>query len=168
METLITTNVPRSRLDAVVDFMIQPTGLRRPHEYHDIVPWAHKAHGEIVEGVKIPLVTFEEQAVAGVVLFQAHKTKPDVVEGKHISVAADQQGRRIGGFMVRNAEIEAMKLFPGRPIIEWDTKATNRDMQAFLRSQGYNESGQEFRYGVEHGLDVVYSKVLTLSRRARP
>lgn len=122
-------------------------------------------HGEWLEKIEHRLINKEAMALlatlgleaAGVIIFRPEDSETSSI--RNISINPNYEGRRIGSFMLRNAEHAAQEAHPGTKRIIVDTKITNSAMISFLESQGY--APEEIVDLYDSGkLDVVLSKTL--------
>jgi ribosomal protein S18 acetylase RimI-like enzyme len=131
-------------------------------DYPDYATWLLKVEAQIVSGEKRAMVARHGRQAVGAVVYGRHQTQPDAVEIKNISIVPEARGRYVGGFLVRNTEVEAVgNDFPGTSRVMVDTKTTNADMINFLNEQSYQVIDVTDLYGLGAGPDAVLEKPLS-------
>lgn len=159
MEFSFTNEIPASQTDRIVDYLLGPRLWIPNTDYPDYLDWAHRAHGELQRGTKRAMTATAGRELVGAVIYQSHKTQPDTLEIKNITVRPEARGRYIASFLLRNSEIEGARDFRSSVAVV-DTKATNIAMRRFLLTHGYGISGQTDLYGIQGGVDMVFKKRL--------
>jgi ribosomal protein S18 acetylase RimI-like enzyme len=159
MDFRFTNDYGSTRLDEVVAFMRGPRLWVPAADYPDFDAWAQRAHQELRHGGKRAIVGLAHGDVIGVLIYQRHKTSPDALELKHLSVRPDQRGRFIASFLLRNAELEGAREFSVSSVVA-DAKAQNAGIHFFLARHRYRRTAQVDLYGLGAGVDAVYCKHL--------
>lgn len=144
----------------IVDVLRQPRlWIPTEKDYPTHRSWLDKTEAQIVDGPKRAMAAYMGRDAVGAVIYQRSTEQPNLLEIRNISVSTDARGRYIGAFLLRNAELEAVRNdFIGVDEIVADTKITNEEMITFLISQGYSIKDITDLYGLGTGLDVVMSK----------
>lgn len=159
MEILFTSERTHQRADEILDYLRGPR-LWIPHlDYPDFDAWADKVHWQLKSEEKRACIGLVAGAVVGAVIYQRHKTEPDTLEIKNVTVRPDMRGRYIANFLLRNAEIEGVRDFGGHQVIV-DAKARNFAIRSYLFRNGYRVRKVEDLYGLGAGRDVVYHKAV--------
>lgn len=88
--------------------------LRRPRlwiptekDYPNHGSWLDETEDLIISGKKRAMAAYMGNDAVGTVIYQRDPNQPQSLEIRNISVSADARGRYVGGFLLRNAEIEA-------------------------------------------------------------
>ena len=144
----------------IVDVLRQPRlWIPTEKDYPNHGSWLDKTEDLIISGKKRAMAAYMGKDAVGTVIYQRDPNQSHSLEIRNISVSADARGRYVGGFLLRNAEIEAAQNdFPGIEEYVVDTKASNEEMITFLESHGYSIKDITDLYGLGAGLDVVMSK----------
>lgn len=156
MEFLFTTNVG-SRADEVIDYLRGPRLWVPKQDYPDFDAWAEKVHVQLRSEEKRAIVALASGAVIGAIIYQRHRTEPDALEVKNITVRPDVRGRYVASFLLRNAEVEGAADF-GIDRVLVDAKVRNLGVRAFLLQAGYAPRALMDLYGLGAGEDIVYGK----------
>lgn len=155
----VVTNECWNRADEVVEYLTGPR-LWIPHaSYPDFDAWIQRVHQQLKDETKRAMVALDQGSVIGAIVYQRHKTLQDAVEVKNITVRPDVRGRHLASFLLRNAEVEALREF-GRRRILVDAKADNVQIRTFLLTQRYVSLVNVDLYGLGSGSDVVFEKVV--------
>jgi len=144
----------------IVDVLRQPRlWIPTEKDYPNYTNWLDKTEDRIVSGDKRAMAAYMGKKAVGTVIYQRDPTQPTSLEIRNISVSPDARGRYIGGFLLRNAEIEAAQNdFLGVEQYVIDTKVDNGEMIAFLQTHGYSIQAIADLYGLGTGPDAVMSK----------
>ena len=164
MELTFTSDGVGGRADELVDYLRGPRLWIPQRDYPDFDRWADKVHAQLKSEEKRAIVALARRAVVGAVIYQRHKTMPEALEIKNITVRPDKRGRFVAGFLLRNAEVEGAADY-GVDEVVVDAKARNAALRAYLFRQGYRPRGVTDLYGLGAGDDVVYGK--PIGRRVR-
>lgn len=121
MEFRFTNEIPASQLDRVVDHMLGPRLWVPQGNYPDEMDWAQKAHTEISNGTKRPMVVFSGSNLVGNVVYQRDKLDSKALEIKRISVDPSVEGRYVASFLLRQAEEEGRREF-GTVVVRGDAR----------------------------------------------
>ncbi len=157
MDFRFTTGESVRRADEIADYLRGPRLWVPRTDYPDFDEWLLRAHAQLRNEEKRAVLALDRGRVAGVVLYQAHRTLPGVLELKNITVRPDVRGRHFASFMLRNAELEGSADF-GCSTAVVDAKAGNRGVRHLLLGAGWRPAGTSDLYGLGAGRDVVYSK----------
>ena len=131
------SNQPNGRnLDATSELLRQPRLWVPGGDYPDHPDWVDMALSEIAAEQKRSMVAWMGDEQVGVLVYQRHKTSPDTVEIKNLSVQPQARGRRIADFLFRQVELEGPHDFPGATRLVGDTKVTNAAMIQFALHNG--------------------------------
>ncbi len=151
----------------IVDLLLQPRlWIATEKDYPNHGSWLDKTEDLLISGKKRAMAAYMGGDAVGAVIYQRDPNRPVSLEVRNISVSADARGRYVGGFLLRNAEIEAAQNdFPGIEEIVVDTKVSNVEMISFLESQGYRITEVADLYGMDAGLDAVMTKSITVNSR---
>ncbi len=173
------TNDYYGRLDEICDRIVGPQlwfPRGRLGDYPDIGDWSQKTWSELRGGTKRAIIALEQVGrggrVMGVIIYQQHKTLPNCLELKHLSVDGEKAGRQIGSFLLRQAEVEGTREFPRVEKIVGDVKMKRADVINFMLANRYRiAQARVDLYGLVKGnggnLDVVFEKEVTrVSRRS--
>jgi len=146
----------------VVDVLRQPRlWIDTEGDYPDHSRWLGKTEAQLVDGTKRAMAAYSGLQAIGTVIYQRDPKQPTALEIRNISVTQYSRGRHVGSFLLRNAEAEAVQNdFPDIEEFVVDTKLTNKDMIAFLISEGYDIKEITDLYKLGAGLDVVLSKAV--------
>lgn len=144
----------------IIDVLRQPRlWIPTERDYPNHASWLDKTEALITSGKKRVMAAYMGQDAIGAVVYQRSDDQPISLEIRNISVSTDARGRYVGAFLLRNTEIEAVQNdFPDIEEFVVDTKVSNIEMIAFLKSQGYTVKEIKDIYGLNTGLDVVLSK----------
>lgn len=152
-----TNEYPVSRLDEIVNYLMGPR-LWIPHgDYPDFLDWADKVHRELKKESKRAMLALENNDIVGVTVYQRHKTSPEALEIKNLTVRPDKRGRYVASFLLRNSEIEGAKDFKSKRIL-CDAKAKNFAIKSFLIKNHYQVLAKDDLYGKNGGEDLIYTK----------
>jgi ribosomal protein S18 acetylase RimI-like enzyme len=157
MELTFTSDGVGGRADELVDYLRGPRLWIPQVDYPDFDRWADKVHAQLKSEEKRAIVALARHEVVGAVVYQRHKTRPEALEIKNITVRPDMRGRFVAGFLLRNAEVEGAADYGVGDVIV-DAKARNVALRAYLFRQGYRQRGVADLYGLGAGEDVVYGK----------
>lgn len=162
-EFRFTNDHSSSDLGHVADVLLRPRlWIPTESDYPTHGDWVQKTEAQLAADSKRAMMAYYGPVSVGTVVYQQHKTRPEAVEIKNISVSDDMRGRYVGSFLLRNAEIEAITTdFPDCTTVVGDTKITNVDMIKFVLDHGYTVEEITDLYGLGTGLDVVFSKSIT-------
>lgn len=162
MEVLFTSDRTVRMADEIVDYLLGPRLWIPQADYPDFGDWVQKVHGQLKSEAKRALVGISAGRVVGAVVYQRHLALP-AVEVKNLTVRPDVQGRHVASFLLRNAEVEALRDYRVSEVLV-DAKARNLAIRRFLLWNGYSVSGVRDLYGLRAGDDVLYRKVSIRSR----
>jgi ribosomal protein S18 acetylase RimI-like enzyme len=162
MEVLFTSDRTVRMADEIVDYLLGPRLWIPQVDYPDFGDWVQKVHCQLKSEEKRALVAISAGRVVGAVVYQRHRALPSAVEVKNLTVRPDLQGRHVASFILRNAEVEAVRDYRASEVLV-DAKARNLAIRAFLLRNGYTVSGVSDLYGLRAGEDVVFRKVSTRS-----
>lgn len=154
-----------SKVDEIVEYLRGPRLWIAKNAYPDFDEWAQKVQQELKKEAKHALVCFSGQNIAGVVLYQRHKTFKDTLEIKNLTVRPDVRGRHIADFLLRNAEIQGVRDFKSQFVI-CDAKTKNFPVRNFLFHSGYLPVTVTDLYGLGAGDDMIFRKNLLLIGRS--
>jgi ribosomal protein S18 acetylase RimI-like enzyme len=160
MHLTVTNESSIARADEVVDFLRGPRLWIPQEQYPDFDDWLSRVHIQLKGEDKRAMLAIEKGRVIGAVVYQRHRTSPDILELKNISVRPEASGRCIASLLVRNAELEGMRDFPGVTGAIVDAKADNIGIRLFLLRHAYRVVGVEDLYGLNAGQDLVFRKPL--------
>lgn len=159
MDFRFTSDLPPSRIDEVVDLMLQPRLWVPNTDYPDLVDWSQKVALQLASGEKRIIAGIEGRTVKAVVVYQQHSSGG--IELKNLSVEPSIRGRHVASFLIRNAEVEGQVAF-GATSVVCDAKASNHSVRCFLIANGYRVADRRDLYGLGAGDDFVYRKSLVL------
>ncbi len=152
-----TNEYPVSRLDEIISYLMGPR-LWIPHgDYPDFLDWADRVHKELKKNSKRAMIAFQNNEIVGVTIYQRHKSYPDSLEIKNLTVRPDRRGRHIASFLLRNSEIEGAKDFKSVRIL-CDAKVKNFAIKSFLLRNNYQILAKDNLYGKNGGDDLIYTK----------
>ncbi len=162
-EFRFTTEHSSAGIAGIVDALRQPRlWIPTGQDYPTHGAWLDKTEAQLAEGTKRAMAAYMGGKPIGTVIYQQSSETPGLLEVRNISISPDARGRHVGSFLLRNAEIEAARNdFPGVEQVVVDTKVSNKEMIAFLQSEGYGLEYVTDLYGQDTGLDAVLSKSLT-------
>lgn len=126
--------------------------------------WIEKITHEIEQNKKHVIVAWSSFQPVGVVVYQKHKSLPQTLEIKNLTVLPQAKGRYVASFLLRNAEIEgSTNHYSDITHVITDTKLANQAVIAFAQAQHYKVTqikniDTNFTHNGE--LDVVLSKSL--------
>lgn len=159
MNFVFTTDETCKRADEVLDYLRGPRLWIPALDYPDFSGWLAKTHAQLKTEEKRALLALSYGNVVGAIIYQRHKTVPEALEVKNITVRPDQRGRHIASFLLRNAEIEGTADYQSTHVLV-DTKASNLPIRAYLGKNGYHVRGITDLYGLGAGEDIVFTKRL--------
>lgn len=160
MQYLFTNEFAPSRIDEIVAYLAGPRLWVPQVHYPDYDDWLQKVHRELRTEQKRALIAFVHGIVCGAIIYQRHKKLADAIEMKNITVRPEEQGRLVASFLMRNAEVEGARDFPGVTSIVCDAKADNVPIRQFLLKNSYLPVGRTDLYGLGAGTDIVFRKEL--------
>lgn len=161
MDFKFTNDYPLTRLDEIVSYLLGPRLWIQRGDYPDFLDWADKTYQELKKENKRAIIALLFNNIVGATVYQRHKTGPDTLEIKNLTVRPDQRGRYVASFLLRNAEIEGIKEFKARHIL-CDAKANNFAVKNFLLQHHYHIINQIDLYNLHSGEDLVYHKAVPL------
>jgi ribosomal protein S18 acetylase RimI-like enzyme len=127
--------------------------------YPDFMFWLDKVDVELNNGTKQGVFCYAGGTIVGAVIYQRHKTCPEFLELKNLTVLPEVGRRFVASFLLRNAEVEGRERF--RTTHVWaDSKKGNVQIDAFLLRNGYRVISTMDLYGLKAGADNVYTKEL--------
>lgn len=164
MDIRITNEITPSRAGKVMDVLRAPRlWIPTREDYgkgHDT--WLQKVESELMTGKRSALLARIGDRSVGTVVWRENPDEDGVIDIRNISINPEAKGRYFGAFMLRNMEYCMRETKPDATLLRVDTKATNRDMLAFLARQGYETVDSLDLY--ESGKpDVVLEKPYTLN-----
>jgi ribosomal protein S18 acetylase RimI-like enzyme len=159
MHYSFTNEYPASKVDEIVSYLLGPRLWIPQDDYPDFTEWAQTVHVELKGEKKRALIAVSAGHLVGATIYQRHKTDPDALEIKNLTVRPDHQGRHIASFLLRNTEIEGARDYRTR-FITIDTKARNLPIRFFLERHKYRLAGRDDLYGLSAGTDVIYRKTI--------
>lgn len=158
MEVLFTSDRTVRMADEIVDYLLGPRLWIPQLDYPDFGDWVQKAHAQLKSEEKRALVAVSGRRVVGAVVYQLHRALPHAVEVKNLTVRPDLQGRHVASFLLRNAEVEALRDYRASEVLV-DAKVRNTAIRAFLTRNGYSIAAVQDLYGLRAGDDVLFRKV---------
>lgn len=141
----------------VIDFLAGPRLWVPRSSYPDFMDWLDKVSIEIRNRTKRGIVCYYDRKMVGAAIYQKHKTWPQFLELKNITISPEVSRRFIASFLVRNIEAEARGHFSH---VICDAKKDNANIRQFLTSNKYQIVGNVDLYGLRAGPDTVYLKEL--------
>ncbi len=157
MEFVFTSDGIDRRADEVIDYLRGPRLWIPRSDYPDFNEWSVRAHAQLKTEEKRAFVALHRGEVIGAIIYQRHKSQPDALEVKNITVRPDMRGRHVASFLLRNVEVEgAIELGLTHALV--DAKVSNLAIRSFLFGQKYRIQGTEDLYGLGSGQDVIYRK----------
>lgn len=159
VEFTFTNEYRPGQIDEIVNYLGGPRLWVPKIHYPDYFDWLDKVHKELKKEAKRALIVLDHSEVAGVIIYQEHKSLKGVLELKNLTVRPDLKGRYIASFLLRNAEIEGGNELKTTQVT-CDAKASNLAIKAFLVKHGYKALGQTDLYGLQAGEDIIYQKKL--------
>jgi len=141
----------------VVEFMAGPRLWIPRSSYPDFMDWLDKTSIEIQSGIKRGICCYYDRKLIGSVIYQKHKTIPNFLELKNLTISPEYGRRFIASFLVRNVEAEGKGKFSH---IICDAKRDNIVMEKFLTSNKYKTVANIDLYGLNAGTDAIYLKEL--------
>lgn len=163
MDFRFSTEESVRRADEIADYLRGPRLWIPRSDYPDFEDWLSRAHTQLKREEKRAVVATTAGRIAGVVLYQRHRSLRGVLEVKNITVRPDVRGRLFASFMLRNAEVEGVADFRCSSVVV-DAKAGNVEVRRLLLGEGYRPSATSDLYGLGSGPDVLYSKVIAGGR----
>ena len=160
MEFFFTNEATLHRTDEIVAYLRGPRLWIPTTDYPDFLDWTQKVHEQLRHEEKRALVAMSGGQVVGASIYQRHREEADALEVKNITVRPDQQGRYVASFLLRNAELEGERDFPGVRQAVVDAKAGNFAVRRFLLHHAYVPAALVDLYGLGAGADVVFRKRL--------
>lgn len=159
MNFTFTTDDTFKRADEIVDYLLGPRLWIPRLDYPDFFAWVDRTHAQLKSEEKRAIVALSGGNVCGAVIYQKHKTEPDTLEIKNITVRPDMRGRYVASFLVRNAEVEGALDFKANRVV-LDAKKRNSAIRSFLFKGGYLPLQTMDLYALGAGEDIVYAKRL--------
>lgn len=141
----------------VVDFMAGPRLWIPRSNYPDFTDWLDKSRIEIESGIKRGICCYYDRKLVGTAIYQKHKTIPNFLELKNLTVSPEVGRRFVASFLVRNVESEGRGKFTH---IICDAKKDNIVIQKFFASNKYKTVASIDLYGLNAGTDNIYLKEL--------
>lgn len=163
MNYRFTNNLSPVKLDEVVEYTLGPRLWIPTSDYPDQAEWATKAHRELKQESKRVIVALHNRTVIDSIIYQEHKTEPNTLEVKRITVRPDQQGRYVASFLLRQAEIQGAADFNTASVMI-DAKVRNDGIRQFLLRHKYTIVDKLDLYGLGAGDDYLYRKELSAIR----
>lgn len=139
----------------IIRFLAGPRLWMPRSSYPDYMDWLAKIDREIDSGIKRALSCYSGTKLVGAAVFQRHKTIPQFLEIKNLTIAPEVGRRFVASFLVRNVEAEARDKFTHTIC---DAKKDNIVMRQFLTSNKYKAVADLDLYGLKAGTDTVYLK----------
>ena len=147
------------RAGQLIDFLLGPRLWVPDQTYPDYFDWIQRIEPELNGGCKRHMACVWNGELAGVVVWQRHKTETSWLEIKNITVRPLVSGRMVGSFLLRQAEIEGALEF-GSVQSVCDAKTSARDVLGFLVACHYRPQLTTDLYGHGRGPDVVLTRTL--------
>lgn len=145
------------RTGVLLDFLLGPRLWVPGGAYPDYLDWLARIEPELAGGSKRHLGCVWNGELSGVVVWQRHKREPTWLEIKNLTVRPDASGRKVGSFLLRQAEMEGLAEFRSCLAV-CDAKASATGVLAFLLRQGYRPQATTDLYGLGAGTDVVLAR----------
>lgn len=145
------------RTGVLLDFLLGPRLWVPGAAYPDYLDWLARIEPELDSGSKRHLGCVWNGELSGVVVWQRHKREPAWLEIKNLTVRPGTSGRKVGSFLLRQAEMEGCAEF-GSSLAVCDAKASALGVVSFLLRQGYRPQGTTDLYGLGTGPDVVLAR----------
>lgn len=154
MNLSFTTDVDVRR---TVEFLAGPRLWVPQADYPDFMSWLDKVEVELNSSIKHGIFCYALNKLVGAVIYQRHKTLPDFLEVKNLTVLPEVGRRFVASFLLRNAEVEGRERFRTTQVM-LDSKKENVPIHAFLLRNGYRVISTIDLYGLKAGADNVYTK----------
>lgn len=142
-----------------VEFLAGPRLWVSKSDYPDFMCWLDKVNVELDSGTKQGVFCYAGGSIVGAVIYQRHKTLPEFLELKNLTVLPEVGRRFVASFLLRNAEVEGRERFRTTHVYA-DAKKDNAQIHAFLLHNGYRVISTIDLYGLKSGADNVYTKEL--------
>lgn len=157
-----TNEYSSSQREGVLDVLRRPRLWVPEADYPDYQQWLGKVEAQLGENEKRAMVSYLGPVAVGAIVYQRHRSRPNTVEIKNISVQPDARGRYVGSFLLRNVELEATRNdFPECNELIVDTKISNLDMITFLMRHHYSIAGIDDLYRLGAGSDATLVKTVS-------
>lgn len=144
---------------AVIDFLRGPRLFVAAADYPDYHDWLQRIEPELACGTKRHLACIWNREMAGIIVWQRHKTRPHLLELKNLTVRPEASGRLVGSFLLRQAEVEGHREYSAVAAV-CDAKQANRPVLSFLARSGYKPQMIDDLYRLRTSLDVVMLRTL--------
>ncbi len=160
-EFRITNEHTQSEVGNIISVLRKPRlWIPTEKDYPDHALWLEKTEDQIQRGTKRAMLAYIGGTPVGTVVYQRHEQLPSVVEVRNISVSPEATHRGIASFLLRNAELEAVRIdFPDTDTIMVDTKIANPEMIQFLELRDYELAEIADLYG-SGSFDGIFTKPL--------
>ena len=136
--------------------------LSQSLDYKDYDRWVERSRHEIRSGSKSAITAYSNGIIVGDIIFQGHKSIPNVREIKNIRIDPQLQGRGFAQFMVKQAEIENGN---GYDAIMVDAPVNKLDVYGFLIHMGYKPLITVPLYD-RNSQDIIFVKNFSTQSRA--
>lgn len=143
----------------VIDFLRGPRLFVTAADYPDYHDWLQRIEPELARGTKRHLACIWNREMAGIIVWQRHKTSSYLLELKNLTVRPETSGRLVGSFLLRQAEIEGHREY-GAFAAVCDAKQSNRAVLSFLSRAGYKPQMIDNLYRLGSSPDVVMHRTL--------
>jgi len=161
MQMLFTNEGIDARADEVVDYLRGPRLWIPQHDYPDYDDWLERVHAQLKNEQKRTLLALSSGRIIGAIVYQRHRSRPQAVEIKNITVRPEAQGRHVASFLLRNVEVEATRDYAGTTEILVDAKADNTGIRLFLLRHRYRIAAHQDLYALGAATDLVFTKPIS-------
>lgn len=120
--------------------------------------WLEKAEHQLRTGQKDAILAFSGGTLVADLIYQQHKTIPQVLEIKNLRVHPKLRERYFARFMLRQLEADART--SGYRTMLVDARESQRDVRSFLLASGFSEIITLPIYSPESN-EVIMAKSLT-------
>lgn len=143
----------------VIDFLLGPRLLVPDTDYPDFKDWLERSESEVASGSKRHMACWWNFELVGLVIWQRHKQSPNWLEIKNLTVRPIVNGRLVGSFLLRQAEIEGKAEYNSEVAV-CDAKQANQAVTSFLTARHYHALGTTHLYNPKFGKDLIFMRQL--------